>query len=410
MSIILTHYKPKKSLLEKLFCMFDVYAVISAPWHSFSSPHFADSMQIMHTEFKFTIQKVSSKLPVNGDGMHSLTPSRFRRIARMFRFEPEAMDVQKLELPLISFSCFLWNDDLDLLSNYSVIRFNMVKDGMLAMVAKVVTVEPTDASSQWNYIYECPVWQDRIFYTLGLLYGFVASMALVQLVQIQLRVPEYCWTKQKVFYFLNFSVNGVRCLVFIFFWNVQGLKPEIVQHILLDLPSLAFFTMYALFILFWPEMYYQAVSTDELERRFYTINIVVYAVQIILWLIFWWKPIGVLLILSKMFFAGVSLFAALGLLCYSRRLFLMVVVVTTMLQNSLVESQRVGSVTTTFLLCFLVKSIVMCFNVFADLDILDHPILNFIYYLLLEILPSFFILFVLRKLLPKYGIMRHPVR
>jgi hypothetical protein len=30
----------------------------------------------------------------------------------------------------------------------------------------------------------------------------------VQLVRIQLRVPEYGWTTQKVFHFLNFLVNG----------------------------------------------------------------------------------------------------------------------------------------------------------------------------------------------------------
>lgn len=30
----------------------------------------------------------------------------------------------------------------------------------------------------------------------------------IQLVRIQLRVPEYGWTTQKVFHFLNFLVNG----------------------------------------------------------------------------------------------------------------------------------------------------------------------------------------------------------
>ncbi|CAJ1932777.1 unnamed protein product [Sphenostylis stenocarpa] len=92
-----------------------------------------------------------------------------------------------------------------------------------------------------------------------------------------------------------------------------------------------------------------------------------------------------------MFFAGVSLFAAIGFLLYGGRLFLM-------LQRFPVESkgrrkklQEVGY---------------MCFNAFdkdADLDVLDHPILNFIYYLLVEILPSSLVLFILRKLPPKRG-------
>ncbi|XP_028055364.1 tobamovirus multiplication protein 3-like, partial [Camellia sinensis] len=104
----------------------------------------------------------------------------------------------------------------------------------------------------------------------------------VQLVQIQLRVPEYGWMTQKVFHFLNFVVNGVRAIVFIFRRDVQKLQPEILQHILLDMPSFAFFTIYALLVLFWAEIYYQArvVSTDGLRPSFYTINVVVYVVQL----------------------------------------------------------------------------------------------------------------------------------
>ncbi|KAL2347837.1 hypothetical protein Fmac_001837 [Flemingia macrophylla] len=289
----------------------------------------------------------------------------------------------------------------------------MGKDSVAAAVAMV---ELTDAFSWWQDMNDSPVWQDRIFYTLAVLYGLVATVALVQLGRIQLRVPEYGWTTQKVFHFLNFLVNGVRCVVFIFFRNVERLKPEIVQHILLDVPSLAFFTTYALLVLFWAEIYYQAraVSTDGLKPSFYIINIVVYVVQISLWLILWWKPISGLLILSKLFFAGVSFFAALGFLLYGGRLFLM-------LQRFPVESkgrrkklQEVGYVTTICFLCFLVRCIMMCFNAFdknANLDILDHPILNFIYYLLVEILPSSLVLFILRKLPPKRGITQyHPIR
>ncbi|XP_040869048.1 tobamovirus multiplication protein 3 isoform X3 [Glycine max] len=260
----------------------------------------------------------------------------------------------------------------------------------VAEVMSVAAVELTDASSWWHDIDDSPLWQDRMSYTLAVLYGIVATVALVQLARIHLRVPEYGWTTQKVFHFLNFLVNGVRCVVFIFYRNVQRLKPEIVQHILLDVPSLAFFTTYALLVLFWAEIYYQAraVSTDGLKPSFYTINIVVYVVQITLWLILWWKPISGLLILSKMFFAGVSLCAAIGFLLYGRRLFLM-------LQRFPVESkgrckklQEVGYVTTICFLCFLVRCIVV-----------------------VEILPSSLVLFILRKLPPKRGITQyHPIR
>ncbi|KAB2623954.1 TOM THREE-like protein 1 [Pyrus ussuriensis x Pyrus communis] len=280
----------------------------------------------------------------------------------------------------------------------------------------VIAYNMRDASSWWHDINTSSIWQDRILHALAILYGLVAVVALVQLIRIQLRVPEYGWTTQKVFHFLNFVVNGVRSAVFVFRRQVQKLHPKIVQHILLDMPSLAFFTTYALLVLFWAEIYYQAraVSTDGLRPSFLTVNAVVYVIQIAMWLILWWKPIPVLLTLSKMFFAGVSLFAALGFLLYGGRLFLM-------LQRFPVESkgrrkklQEVGYVTTICFACFLVRCIMMCFNAFdqaADLDVLNHPVLNFIYYLLVEILPSSLVLFILRKLPPKRGITQyHPIR
>uniref|UniRef100_A0A1J3JTE4 Tobamovirus multiplication protein 3 n=1 Tax=Noccaea caerulescens TaxID=107243 RepID=A0A1J3JTE4_NOCCA len=269
-----------------------------------------------------------------------------------------------------------------------------------------------DATNWWSDVNESPVWQDSIFYILAVLYGIVSVIAVIQLVRIQLRVPEYGWTTQKVFHFLNFLVNGVRALVFIFRRNAQNMQPEILQHILLDIPSLAFFTTYALLVLFWAEIYYQAraVSTDGLRPSFFTVNAVVYVIQIALWLVMWWKPVQVMVIISKMFFAAVSLFAALGFLLYGGRLFLM-------LQRFPVESkgrrkklQEVGYVTSICFTCFLIRCIMMCFDAFddaADLDVLDHPILNFIYYLLVEILPSTLVLFILRKLPPKRGITQY---
>ncbi|XP_008804139.2 tobamovirus multiplication protein 3-like [Phoenix dactylifera] len=267
----------------------------------------------------------------------------------------------------------------------------------------------------WGEVNNSTLWQDRIFQTLAGLFGFVSAVSLIQLVRIECRVPEYGWTTQKAFHFLNFLVNGVRSVVFIFRRSVQQLNPEIIQHILLDLPGLAFFTTYVLLVLFWAEIYYQAraVSTDGLRPAFYTINAVVYVVQIALWLLIWWDPIQPLIILSKIFFAGVSFFAALGFLLYGGRLFLM-------LQRFPVESkgrrkklQEVGYVTTICFSCFMVRCIMMSFNAFdkaADLDVLNHPILNFLYYLLVEILPSSLVLFILRKLPPKRGITQyHPI-
>ncbi|KAL8172443.1 hypothetical protein V2J09_024247 [Rumex salicifolius] len=47
----------------------------------------------------------------------------------------------------------------------------------------------------------------------------------------------------------------------------------------------------------------------------------------------------------------------------------------------------------------------------ASLDVLDHPILDLIYYMLVEILPSALVLFILRKLPPKrVSAQYHPIR
>ncbi|XP_064997405.1 tobamovirus multiplication protein 3-like [Musa acuminata AAA Group] len=75
--------------------------------------------------------------------------------------------------------------------------------------------------------------------------------------------------------------------------------------------------------------------------------------------------------------------------------------------------QEVGYVTTVCFLCFMSRCIMVWFNAFdkaADIDVLNHPILNFIFYLLAEIIPSSLVLFILRKLPPKRKITQyHPL-
>ncbi|KAK8934821.1 hypothetical protein KSP39_PZI014863 [Platanthera zijinensis] len=287
---------------------------------------------------------------------------------------------------------------------------------MASSIPSVAAYALSSASDWWEVVNESPLWQKRIFYSLSWIFGLISIVSLIQLVRIECRVPEYGWTTQKVFHLLNFLVNGIRSVVFAFRRRMQRMQPEILQHILLDMPALAFFTTYALLVLFWAEIYYQArgVSTDGLRPAFYTINVVLYAVQALLWMLMWWMPIQATVTVSKIFVAGVSLFSAFGFLLYGGRLFLM-------LQRFPVESkgrrkklQEVGYVTTICFTCFLVRCIMMFFNAFdkdADLDVLDHPILNLIYYLLVEILPSSLVLYILRKLPPKRGIAQYrPIR
>jgi len=47
-----------------------------------------------------------------------------------------------------------------------------------------------------------------LFYTLCAAYSLISFIALIQLIRIELRVPEYGWTTQKIFHLFNFIVSG----------------------------------------------------------------------------------------------------------------------------------------------------------------------------------------------------------
>lgn len=271
------------------------------------------------------------------------------------------------------------------------------KEGLLKLEA---------ASDWWDEVDESQQWQDGIYYALCAAYSLVAAVALVQLIRIQLRVPEYGWTTQKIFHLMNVVVNGVRAILFGFHRDIFILKPKVLTVILLDLPGLLFFSTYTLLVLFWAEIYYQArsLSTDTLRPAYYIINGGIYFIQACIWIYVGVRDDSASEAVAKLFFAVVSLFAALGFLFYGGRLFFM-------LRRFPIESKgrrkklnEVGFVTAICFTCFVIRCIVVALSAFdkdADLDVLDHPILNFIYYMLVEILPSALVLFILRKLPPK---------
>lgn len=268
----------------------------------------------------------------------------------------------------------------------------------------------------WEEINDSVQWQDGIFYTLCAAYALVSSVALIQLIRIELRVPEYGWTTQKVFHLMNFIVNGARAIVFGFHKQVFLLSPKVLILILLDLPGLLFFSTYTLLVLFWAEIYHQARSlpTDKLRILYISVNGGVYFVQVCIWIYLWIDDNNVVEFVGKIFIAVVSFIAALGFLLYGGRLF-------SMLRRFPIESKgrrkklhEVGSVTAICFTCFLIRCFVDVLSAFdsdASLDVLDHPVLNVIYYMLVEILPSALVLFILRKLPPKrISAQYHPIR
>ncbi|ONM50875.1 La-related protein 6C [Zea mays] len=73
----------------------------------------------------------------------------------------------------------------------------------------------------------------------------------------------------------------------------------------------------------------------------------------------------------------------------------------------------VGTVTAICVTCFLIRCVVVALSAFdadVSLEVLDHPVLDFFYYMFAEILPSALVLFVLRKLPPKrVSAQYHPI-
>ncbi|OWM83463.1 hypothetical protein CDL15_Pgr012944 [Punica granatum] len=272
-------------------------------------------------------------------------------------------------------------------------------------------------SDWWDEVNESIQWQDGIFYSLCGAYALVASVALIQLIRIELRVPEYGWTTQKVFHLMNFIVNGVRAVVFGFHNQDFNLHPKVLTFVLLDLPGLLFFSTYTLLVLFWAEIYHQARSlpTDKLRTIYLSVNGGMYFIQACIWIYLWIDDNSVVELIGKIFIAVISIIAALGFLVYGGRLFFM-------LRRFPIESKgrrkklhEVGSVTAICFTCFLIRCFVVLLSAFdekdASLDVLDHPILNLIYYTLVEILPSALVLYILRKLPPKrISAQYHPIR
>ncbi|KAM1030461.1 hypothetical protein FF1_034314 [Malus domestica] len=244
------------------------------------------------------------------------------------------------------------------------------------------------------------------YYILCASYGLVSLVALVQLVRIQLRVPEYGWTIQKVFHLMNFLVNGLRALLFGLFKTVFLIKPKALEMLLMDLPGLLFFSTYTLLVLFWAEIYHQARSlpTDKLRPAYYVINGLVYFTQVCIWIFLRLSRSPVAVEVARIFFSVISFCTALGFLIYGGRLFIMLRRFPIESRGRQKKLEEVGWVTGICCTCFLIRCIVLAVSAFdkdADVDVIGHPILNLVYYMLAEIVPSALVLFILRKLPPR---------
>lgn len=263
-----------------------------------------------------------------------------------------------------------------------------------------------ELQSWWDKVDYSSAWQDGVFYGLSAAYSLVGAVAMIQLLRIEFRVPEYGWTTQKVFHLMNLIVNAARAVVFGFHEKVFTFQPKIFRVVFLDLPGLLFFSTYTLLVLFWAEIYHQArsIPTERLRPAFLIMNGIIYAVQVCIWVSEWITANQVSVIIAKLFFAVISISAALGFLIYGGRLFLVLRRFPIESKGRQKKLREVGSVTAICFTCFLIRTIVSVWSAFdnaANVDAPYHPILNLFYYLVVEIIPSALVLFILRKLPPK---------
>eukprot|EP00193_Tetraselmis_chui_P008978 CAMPEP_0177769128 /NCGR_PEP_ID=MMETSP0491_2-20121128/10140_1 /TAXON_ID=63592 /ORGANISM="Tetraselmis chuii, Strain PLY429" /LENGTH=296 /DNA_ID=CAMNT_0019286083 /DNA_START=282 /DNA_END=1172 /DNA_ORIENTATION=+ len=263
----------------------------------------------------------------------------------------------------------------------------------------------------WKYANSSPAWETGVFFFLASAYAVIALVAVVQLIRIQLRVPEYGWTTQKVFHLLNFVVCLLRSSVFILREPVDAIKPAVFQAVLLDFPGLLFTTTYTLLVLFWAEIYHQArnVPTGALRPMFIFFNLLMYSIQIALWGYVASSPASDRVAFARSccaaFMGVVSLIAAVGFVLYGGRLFFMLRRFPIESRGRKKKLQEVGFVSSICTVCYMLRSALVLLAAFnpkgASLDVTTHPLLNLIYYLFVEIIPGALVLYILRKLPPK---------
>ncbi|XP_057540421.1 tobamovirus multiplication protein 1-like isoform X2 [Amaranthus tricolor] len=236
---------------------------------------------------------------------------------------------------------------------------------------------PEMVSNWWDDINESTQWQHGIFITLYATYALLSTVALIQFIKIHYRVPQSGWTTQKVFHFMNFFICGVRAAIFRFHLYVFALKPKA-----------------------------RSLSTATLRSWYISVNCIIYVIQVLIWVYLWMHESGVVEYIAQMFFAVVSLIAALGFLLYGGRLFYMLLHFPIESRERKKKLHEVGSVGTICFTCFLIRCFMVVLSALDDnasLEVLVHPVLNFIYYMYVKILPSVLVLFILRKLPSRRG-------
>jgi hypothetical protein len=161
--------------------------------------------------------------------------------------------------------------------------------------------------------------------------------------------------------------------------------------------------------------------TQRLRPIFFTVNVTVYLVQILFWILLFCldQYNQQISIAENMFFCAISLLASLGFVLYGGKLYWLLKNFPLDTAGRASKLREVGAVTVICTFAFIGRAVLLAFSTFApwvDLNpyfgklsnatrcLIDAPFTNDatvgVYFSLVEVVPSMLVLFVLRKLPP----------
>lgn len=267
---------------------------------------------------------------------------------------------------------------------------------------------------------ESSSWFIELFAILLIIFLWIALYAAVQLARVFLYSGMQCypWTTQKLIHVLIFFAAFVRTLFMAFLalrWDIEEgtLKSQdcferILFYITDELPSILFFTSSCSVILFWSELYY--ISIDQptifsgiIQPLVITVNTVVYICLIIFWILYGtsWSHFDDYVKNTYSYFIAILYFlTSFALFWFGRN-------ATLELREAPIElslrQQKLCEVGTTTGVCAVTLSV----KAYILLMISNKPIyLNsqlkilevILYFLFLEVLPEFILLYFYRKM------------
>jgi hypothetical protein len=252
--------------------------------------------------------------------------------------------------------------------------------------------------------------------TLGVFYIILFLVACIQtyrLVTYSRMADEYTLTTQQVFHFFMVFCMITRTIYFFLLGNGVTNAFEVLGYILLSIPAYLYLSAYLLLIFFWAELYHFAYgsSSNTFVKRFLPhfviLNIAIYSIVIlafILYSVFLNTNEYIAIIIFKVeacFAASISIIAGLGFMFYGTKLYQQFAhfAINAKSKNKL---RQVGLLAGICTVCFVLRAIAIMFVEFVDVpNEIGAPIILFIFYGILEIVPSILMLYVQRPIRPK---------